>query len=703
VSASVVRRIRLPADSRTPAVARSVVRAVLTEAGLLALVDEALLLTTELSTNGVQHAGTDIDLEVVATDSGVTVTVTDYGTGRATVVQPGGELLERGRGLFLVDHFAASWGTTYNAKSKGVWFHLVPPGIDVPPGLDEPAAVALTLALATEPPAVDTLIAGIPGALGVLGRAGLGNGGGPDPARDGPDPAALSALARPGLDTEAATLVPLAGRLLSRLCEVVGATGGVVRLDQADGRGLFTFAEYGAEFPAGSGAVRVDLPVSWPWRGDLILATPGTPAPHAAPLAEMTAERLGLSLENDRLRRTDLRRQSWLTFLAEASELLAQSLDVELTMALIPRLIVPRLGQWSAVYGLDEWQEPVYAAAAHTDETALPALLAGLREGGPDGAPVRLREVARTGFQAPLPAPVEGFAVPLTARGGRLGVLAVGRYPDRRQDPEEITIVEGIAHRAALALDNARIHAERRRVAQTLQQSLLPPVLPALGGVGLGAEYVPTLGDADVGGDFYDVVPMPDGRWLLVIGDVSGKGVQAATVTGLVRDVIRVLVRDGRPLHDLLSRLNETLVERGGGRYCTLAMAALTIGPADRLQVALHLAGHDRPVLVSRAGKVSFVGTPGTALGLLNQVHTPSVAVSLVPGDTLVFYTDGVTERRRGGELFGIDRLRASAAGLAGYGADVAAARLRAAALGFSAEPPRDDIAILALRNELAP
>jgi len=85
----------------------------------------------------------------------------------------------------------------------------------------------------------------------------------------------------------------------------------------------------------------------------------------------MTADRLGLSLENDRLRRTDLRRQSWLTFLAEASELLAQSLDVELTLALIPRLLVPRLGQWAAVYSVDEWTDPVYAAAAHTDETAL--------------------------------------------------------------------------------------------------------------------------------------------------------------------------------------------------------------------------------------------------------------------------------------------------------------------------------------------
>jgi serine phosphatase RsbU (regulator of sigma subunit)/anti-sigma regulatory factor (Ser/Thr protein kinase) len=676
VSANVVRRIRLPADSRTPAAARAIVRAALLEADLAVLVDEALLLTTELSTNGVQHAGTDIDLEVIATESGVTVTVTDYGIGHAVLLPATGDLDERGRGLLLVDHFAASWGTTHNAKSKGVWFRLIPPGLTDPVEAEAKSGDAEPVGAQTVPASVVD---------GAVLRADT-----------------LATLARLDLPTQdPTTLAPLVTVMLQRLCTALGAIGGVVRLDRADGQGMVTFAEDGLVFPPEQGTVRAALPVSWPWHGELILCTPSTPSPYAAPLVEMTAERLGLSLENDRLRHTDLRRQSWLTFLAEASELLAQSLDVDLTLALIPRLVVPRLGEWAAIYGIDEWREPIYAAAAHTDETALPQLLAGLGADGPDGALDRLREAVRTGMQAPLPAPVEGFAVPLTARGSRLGVLAVGRHPDRRHDPEEVAIVDGIAHRAALALDNARIHAERRRVAQTLQQSLLPPVLPTLAGVGLGAEYVPTLGDADVGGDFYDVVPMPDGRWLVVIGDVSGKGVQAATVTGLVRDVIRVLVRDGRTLPELLSRVNDTLVDRGGGRYCTLAMAALTVGPGQRLDVALHLAGHDRPVLVGRGGRASFTGTPGTALGLLERVRTPGVTVNLEPGDTLVFYTDGVTERRRGKELFGVDRLRACAADLSGSRADVVAARLRAAALGFSTEPPRDDIAILALRNEL--
>ena len=174
------------------------------------------------------------------------------------------------------------------------------------------------------------------------------------------------------------------------------------------------------------------------------------------------------------------------------------------------------------------------------------------------------------------------------------------------------------------------------------------------------------------------MVPLPDGRWLVVIGDVSGKGVQAAAVTGLVRDVIRVLVGDGKPLPEALARLNETLVERGGGRYCTLALAAVGPGDGGRLDVSLHLAGHDRPVLLPATAGPRFVGTGGTALGLLDTITSPAAEVRLAPGDALVFYTDGVTERRRGAELFGTD---AAAGGRGAAGRLLGRRGRRAAAL----------------------
>ncbi len=231
----------------------------------------------------------------------------------------------------------------------------------------------------------------------------------------------------------------------------------------------------------------------------------------------------------------------------------------------------------------------------------------------------------------PLGPPLDGFALPLVARGQQLGTLSVGRHQRHRHDPDEVAVLEDVARRAALAIDNARIHDERRRIALTLQQSLLPPVLPMVDGIGFAAEYVPSGDEVEVGGDFYDVVPLPDGRWLAVIGDVSGKGVQAATVTGLVRDVIRVLVRDGKPLSEALNRLNDTLVERGSGRYCTLALAAVGHGVDGQLEVSLHLAGHDRPVLVRAEGQAHFVGASGTALGLLDSTESPAADIPAGP------------------------------------------------------------------------
>jgi sigma-B regulation protein RsbU (phosphoserine phosphatase) len=660
---AVARRVRLPADRRTPAAARAVVRSVLVEARLTELLDEALLLTTELSTNGVLHAGTDLDLEIVADDTGLTVTVLDMAPGPLDTRLPdtGEPPAERGRGLLLVDHFATRWGTTHHATGKGVWFRLDRPGTDLDAGPAVPAP---------DPKA--------------------------HPDADGFGAESLTALLKISYDPHGeASAARFAEDLLTSLGERLGATAGVIRLDRADGSGSQVLARYGMRLvPGDPGVLRLPVPVSRPWVAELEIAAP--PTSYARPLAALVAERVGFAVDNERLRQADVRRQSWLTFMAEASELLAQSLEVELTLALIPRLVVPRLGQWSAVHVVDEWGTLSLAAATHADEALMPSLMAML-----ESPPVmeRFREALAGSGSTPLGQPAEGFMVPLVARGQRLGVLAVGRHADHRQDPGEMAILADVARRAGLALDNARIHAERRRVAHALQQSLLPPALPVIPDVELAAEYVPSSDEVEVGGDFYDVLPMPDGRWLLVIGDVSGKGVQAAAVTGHVRDVVRVLIEDGRPLFSVLSTLNETLAARGGGRYCTLALAALGRTMDGGLDVSLHLAGHDRPVLLTTNGRTSFVGDCGTALGLLEAVSSPPTSVALRPGDTLVFYTDGVTERRRQGELFGTERLRTAAAPLAGYPAEVVAARLRSVTLGFSAEPPRDDIAILVVRN----
>jgi serine phosphatase RsbU (regulator of sigma subunit)/anti-sigma regulatory factor (Ser/Thr protein kinase) len=660
VEGALVRRVRLPNDRRTPAAARALVRSVLEEAGLDGLLNEALLLTTELSTNAVVHAGTELDIDVAADLEGLTVTVTDFASGPVEQLAVGpknetvdiGEVAERGRGLLLVDHFASRWGTVHQGTGKGVWFRLERKGT--------PAATPLP----------DESAAPSVGALTALLQIG------------------------PGRHTED-WLADFATDLISRLARLTGAAGGVMRLDRGDGGGRQLLARFGRAPRDDAATIRVPLTVQRPYSGELELDA--SPMGYAQPLATIVAERFSLHLENDRLRRADVRRQTWLTFLAEASELLAQSLDVNLTMALIPQLVVPRLGQWCAVHTTDAWGRLQLAAATHADEGALAELYATLAESGPESLLARLEEASRLGTQVMFGVP-EGFAVPLVARGQRLGTLAVGRHLTHRHDADEVAVLEDVARRAALAIDNARIHDERRKVARTLQASLLPPALPHVEGIGFAAEYVPT--GSEVGGDFYDVVPSGDDHWIVVVGDVSGKGVQAATVTGLVRDVIRILVDDGKPMTEILCRVNRTLVQRGGGRYCTLAMASVTRKLDKTVEVCLHLAGHDRAVLVRADGKTSFVGEGGTALGLLETISSPEVGVNLHPGDSLIFYTDGVTERRRGRELFGSGRLQDAAGPLAGYPADVVAARLRSTTINFSVEEPRDDIAILVLRND---
>ena len=275
----------------------------------------------------------------------------------------------------------------------------------------------------------------------------------------------------------------------------------------------------------------------------------------------------------------------------------------------------------------------------------------------------------------------------------------MGRPADHRHTPDELAAVEDLARRAALALDNATLHAERQNVARTLQQSLLPPSLPDVPGMRFGAEYLPALAVADVGGDFYDVLSLPSGGQLMVIGDVSGKGVAAATVTGLIRDVFRILVRDQRPVPEMLCRLNDTLKERGTGRFATLAIAELMPDGAD-IAAQIYLAGHDRPMVARADGSTEAVGARGTAIGLLDRdFHQPRGSTPRARRHARLLHrrSDRAAPRRRPVRA---RRVRAALAGLGGHDADIVAARLRAATLAFSPESPRDDIAILAVHND---
>lgn len=595
-----------------------------------------MLLTTELATNVVRHAGGNVELEVITDRHGIIVTVEDDSPGVINVPTVRELSADGGFGLALVQRFCHRWGITHRRGGKAVWFRLDLPGKDV-----------------THESAPGTGLAAVEALLEV------------EPPLHGDN-----------------QVEQFAQQLVDCLGQRVRAAGAVINISHGIDRPQRVIARYGTDPTVDPNAMHIPLPVGWPWSGELVLAV--TDTKHVRPLAALVAQRIGLMLESERLREAELRRQTWLTFLAEASELLAQSLDPQLTVALIPRLIVPRLGSWCAVHIIDWAGETQLASSAHVDEAMLPSLSERLAEGLRDGGSVGGVDNA--------------FTVPLVARDQRIGSLAVGGHGAQLHDAEERAVIQDLARRAALAIDNARTHHERRRIAHELQQSLLPPKLPTIEGVELGAEYVPIGDDVEVGGDFYDLVQIDDDRWLVVVGDVSGKGAQAANVTGSMREVLRVLVRDGRPLVSILDTLNSILYERAG-QYCTLALAIVHRDEAGVLRMALNLAGHDQPLLIRRDGSVVPVGLCGTAIGLFEVLDAPTIEVTVHAGETLVFYTDGVTERRRGSDFFGADLLAEALSDLAGHTADVVAARLRKTVLDFSPEPPRDDIAIITLRN----
>jgi serine phosphatase RsbU (regulator of sigma subunit) len=650
--------------------------------------DEVLLLTSELVTNGVIHARTEIELEVVADPGGVHVAVTDFAEPASTLVVtevraagsgPGdwsgdwngdgtlaqlddAEPNEGGRGLLLVSRFATRWGTSHERAGRTVWFR-----VDADAGTAGDAATNGWRA-GTEPARDAT-----EHSLAAVIRTVVGNHRASDRGRNA------------GTDTLA--------DLLSRLANAIGAATATVSVDRADGLGTEAMARYASMRPTAPGGrtVRVPLTLTRPWVGEFTAT--GARSRHAEPVAALAAGQLALLVENQRLREAHNDRRGWLLFLAEAGELLAQSINMDLTVALIPRLVVPRLGQWCAIHLANEYGELTLAALTHVDEVEL----AGLRESLASAVP-RLQRVLSGDAFAPIGPPADAMSYPLVVRGERIGTLTVGRPAGRAHTADELAVAEDLGRRAAVAIDTARTHTTSSRIATTLQRPLLPPTLPLIDGLEVGAQYVPAGGELDVGGDFYDVVELSQQGWMLVVGDVSGKGVGAAAVTGLVRDVLHTLAKDPHDPAHTLSRLNATLVERGGGYFCTLALAYLTAVQPGVFDLSLHLAGHDQPVLLRADGTTSLVGVSGTALGLMDTIVAPRASVRLNRGDALVFYTDGVTERRRGRALFGQRRLRSAVSGMVGAPASVLAAHLRSAVLSFSPLPPRDDIAIVALR-----
>ncbi|MFB7290470.1 SpoIIE family protein phosphatase [Actinacidiphila glaucinigra] len=603
-----VSRTSLPGNQLAASAARKFVRAALAEwtteepwpAESIGddLVDDAVLLVSELVTNAVIHAGTTVELlcrlESTAPggreEGGLVVEVSDHHPAR--VVRDRAELAREGRdggrGLQLVSALSEEWGITYRRELKTIWCRLAADR--------EPAG--------TLPPAPEA--------------------------------------------------------------------------DRALLRGL---------------------------RATEILAP--------------TAHRLPRRHDSEWINRGSL------SFLAEASDLLAGQLDEDMVASLAGQLLVPRLADWCAVWlsgDGPEGSEPRLARVWHASESRIDGLRMVLEKEPPPPA-------SRAGAVPwPWPATAEGadavgaaLACPLVTGGRWHGTLLLGRTGLMRFPDEVIGLIKDFARRVALAVGTARQYTRQAMISRVLQRGLLPAGLGAVPGVDTAVVYEPTRADV-VGGDFYDLFPAGGGRWCFALGDVQGNGPEAAAVTGLARPVMRLLAREGYGVTEVLDRLNRALADEAaaatlgdalgpgwdtGPRFLSLLYGEIVPegageGAPGGALCTLASAGHPLPLLLTGDGAVRPAAVPQILLGITDDARYRSESFRLAPGDTLLCVTDGVTERRNGSRQFDDDDdgLAAVLVACAGLGAAGVAERIRRAVHEYDVAPPDDDLAVLVLQAQ---
>ncbi|HEY0632623.1 MAG TPA: SpoIIE family protein phosphatase [Thermoleophilaceae bacterium] len=412
------------------------------------------------------------------------------------------------------------------------------------------------------------------------------------------------------------------------------------------------------------------------------------------------------------------------TFLARASELLESSLDYSTTLRNVAAIVVPEIVDWCAIHVVDEAGENKLVAVAHADpeKEALAWDLDARYPAQPD-SPTGVPAVLRTGSTEVTTGVTEEMLVaaavddehleilrglgltgaivaPLRARGRILGAVTfvAAAESGRTFTREDVDLVEELARRAGLSVDNARLYTERSAIAHTLQAELLPSRLPTIPGVDVAVRYRAAGELNEVGGDFYDVFERRDQGWAFEIGDVSGKGAEAAAVTALARHTVRTASLQPASPRELLETLNEALlVQRAGSEFCTVCLIGLSLA-ADRSlgRLTVALGGHP-PALVLRAnGVVEALGVSGTLLGVFWDPQLREMEAELRPGDTVLLYTDGVTEAGSPDAEIGEEGLAELLAGMHGMSPEEIVDAVEQAAVEAQAGKPRDDIALVA-------
>ncbi|MFE8013257.1 SpoIIE family protein phosphatase [Streptomyces antibioticus] len=482
--------------------------------------------------------------------------------------------------------------------------------------------------------------------------------------------------------------------------------------------------------------VTVPLKVEGRLTGSLGVAaeSPGRYSNEEALRLQFAADRIALAVESARLGELERLRRGSLSFLVEASDLLAGTLDRDQTLALMAQMTVPTLATWCAVYTIaDQASEPYLSYVLHEDEELIDGIKSLLSKiAPPDPVPTpgarvwaapaaaahdsALRSSMRSlglsgssthqvssgiGPTLATAAAVGGETVvlPLVARNRVIGMLTLGKPTDEHFRQEILELAEDLSRRAALALDNARLYSERTAISQSLQRSLLPPGLPDIDGVEVDVIYRAAGEGNEVGGDFYDVFPISDGAYGFAIGDVCGTGPHAAAVTGLARHALRLLAREGLSGPAVLERLNSAILDEGDrSRFLTLLYGEMRPQADGSAELKVVCAGHPLPLRLRQDGTVEPAAEPQPLLGVMDDLELYEQTVILDPGDVLLCVTDGVTERREGTRMLGDDGLADVLTTCTGLTAGAVAARIMRAVERFASDAPSDDMAILAMR-----
>jgi sigma-B regulation protein RsbU (phosphoserine phosphatase) len=395
--------------------------------------------------------------------------------------------------------------------------------------------------------------------------------------------------------------------------------------------------------------------------------------------------------------------------LYEISRSFAQSLSLEKTLATVTSTIVDVLGVDAAVIRVpDERGDQFVPRAVHVADTRMDNAVRTILE-RPQPRPARSHHPIV--LDIPTARRLGGahaLLIPFLDKGSTAALLPIATAsellaqltilcldPARPITAETLTTAGTIAQQAALAIDNARLYQQQKEFAETMQQSLLPRERPAVPGLEVGTVYE-SAAQVDVGGDVFDFMELPDQRLAVVLGDVTGHGIDATADMAMAKFVFRSLAREHSEPSDFLAHANEVVVgEIAVGKFIT--MAYLTVDPSGELRCAS--AGHPVPRLVHPDGTVTGLECGGLALGIDAAQAYEQVRAELPPGGAVVLYTDGVIESRRGRDLFGQERMDDVLAANASQPAQVLADELLAACRSYAGGDLPDDCAIVVIKR----